>query len=237
MADPKNDITTSIEANDADVADLKKAHYIENAGATRLAVPNRVAQVQPGLNAQLLNMITLGKTYASFGGIDRCIRVLDAGTNHAHHCGSMMVKNLTTNQLMCSSCDKIKDPNANPKVINSSMIRLNQKELEECGLKEDPFAGRAVVPAQPAKAPAKKAQKARENAEVQRPKKTMKTPNKVVIEMTMEELKNDPNVVNVMLNKTLEAIFELPVSNFREAEAIRVVKERVESFLKGDQNG
>jgi len=55
--------------------------------------------------------------------------------------------------------------------------------------------------------------------------------------MTMEELKSDPDVVKVMLSKTLEAIFELPVSNFREAEAIRVVKERVESFLKGDQNG
>jgi hypothetical protein len=48
-------------------------------------------------------------------------------------------------------------------------------------------------------------------------------------------LKKDPNILNVMLQKTLEAIYELPVSNFREAEEIRVVKERVESFLtKGE---
>jgi hypothetical protein len=63
----------------------------------------------------------------------------------------------------------------------------------------------------------------------------VKTPNSVKIEMSMEELKKDPNVLNVMLQKTLEAIYELPVSNFREAEEIRVVKERVESFLtKGE---
>lgn len=64
----------------------------------------------------------------------------------------------------------------------------------------------------------------------------MKTPNKVTIEISMEELKKNPNVLDVMLKKTLEAIYELPVSNFHEAEEIRVVKERivkelVESFL------
>lgn len=229
MANPKDDITTSIEATDGDVADLKKTHYQENAGQTRLAPP--VAGVAPGLNPELMNMLKMGKKFAQFQGVDRCIRVLEPGTPNQRHCGAMMVKNLTVNQLMCSSCDRIKDVNAKPTVINSSMIRLSDKELAECGLKEDPLAHARTVPIQP-----KKVKKAVAATGEKRSVK-VKTPNKIMIEMSMEELKSDPDVIKVMLNKTLEAIFELPVSNFREAEAIRVVKERVESFLKGDQNG
>lgn len=228
----ENEIKTELNASDSDVSELKKAHY-EAAGGTRMAAP--VPQQPQGLNSELLNMLKIGKRYANFQGIDRCIQVLDVGMPHQRHCGSMMVKNLTMNQLMCTSCDRVKDPNARPNVINSSMIRLSQKELEECGLQSDPLAGKTVVP-EPAKEPAKKIKKERKDEAVVGPKtRTMKTPNKVNIEMTMEELKNNPDVVAVMLNKTLEAIYELPVSNFREAEAIRVVKERVESFLtKGD---
>lgn len=226
----ENDITTSIEASDADVSDLKKAHYdmagAEAAKATRMAPP--VQEQQRGLNQELLNMLKLGKRYASFNGIDRCIRILDSNTDHAHHCGAMMVKNLSINQLMCSSCDRIKDPNAKPKVINSSMIRLSQKELEECGLSEDP-----LLNAKPDPIPQPKREKKSQKTEaVVGPRKVkVKTPNSVKIEVTMSELKEHVNPVAVLLKRTLDAIYDLPVSNFREAEEIRVVKERVETFL------
>ena len=60
----------------------------------------------------------------------------------------------------------------------------------------------------------------------------MAVPNSVKIEVTMKELQSDSNVVGVLLQRTLDAIYELPVKNFREAEEIRVVKERVEGYLK-----
>lgn len=224
----ENDITTSIEATDEDVSSLKKDHY-KAAGieGTRMAPPARMPEKPKGLNQQLLNMITLGHRFASFGGVDRCILVIDQGTDHAHHCGAMIVSNLSTNQKMCSSCDRVKDPNARPKIINSSMIRLNDKELAECGLTEDP-----LLNAKPDPLP--KPKKAKAKAEpTEAPRRTkVKTPNTVKIEVTMKELQSDSNVVGVLLQKTLDAIFELPVSNFREAEEIRVVKERVEAHLK-----
>jgi len=186
-----------------------------------------------GLNQELLNMLTLGKKSYQFQGIDRCIRVLEKGTPNQRHCMAMMINNLTTNQRLCSSCDRIKDPNANPKVINSSMIRLSQKELEECGLQSDPLllAKAGVAPEKQ-----KLTRRTKEEMDIETPRRTkVKTPNSVKIEMSMADLKNSPNILNEMIKKTLEAIYELPVSNFREAEEIRVVKERVESYLsKGE---
>jgi hypothetical protein len=224
----ENDITKDIEATDADVADLKKAHYQESAGQTRVKAP--VPDVNPGLNTDLVQMLQMGKKSCQFQGLERCIRILDKGTKNARHCMAMMVNDLTHNVRMCSSCDRIKDPNANPTVINSSMIRLTQKELEECGLKADP-----LINAKPE--PIRKAKRLKTTAPASEgPRRTkVKTPNKVTIEMSMEELRSNPLVVKVMLQKTLDAIFELPVSNFREAEQIRIVKERVEEFLNATE--
>ena len=59
----------------------------------------------------------------------------------------------------------------------------------------------------------------------------MPVPSSVKIEVTMKELRDNPNIVSVLLTKTLESIFELPVKNFREAEEIRVVKDKVEQML------
>lgn len=227
MADTPNDITTEITASEDDVADLKKTHYKEAGAQTRMATPARISEQPHGLNIELLNMLKIGKRFATFQGVDRCIRVLDPNTPNARHCGAMMVKNLTTNMQMCSNCDKIKDPNAQPRIINSSMIRLSNKELEECGLKEDP-----LINAKPEPAPKKSRKNPAKMAEsVQRSRK-VPIPNSVKIEMTMKDLNQDSNVVGNILNKVLEAIFELPVKNFREAEEIRVVKERIEALLK-----
>jgi hypothetical protein len=229
----ENDIEKTLEASDEDVLSLRKQGVEATGGNTRMKAP--VNDMQTGLNQDLLSMLAFGKKSHQFQGIDRCIRVLEKGTPNQRHCLSMMVNNLTTSTRGCSSCDRIKDPNANPKVINSSMIRLSQKELEECGLQSDPLINakaQAVLVAKP-----KRTRRTKEEMATAGPRRTIvKTPNSVKIEMSMEELKKNPNVLNVMLEKTLEAIYELPVSNFREAEEIRVVKERVESFLtKGDK--
>lgn len=225
MAD--KDITTSIEADDSDVVSLKKDHYAETGGKTSLAPPSRVPEQPKTLNAELLNMLKLGKKFAQFQGIDRCIRVIEPGTPNQRHCLAMMVKNLTMNAQMCSNCDRVRDVNANPKIINSSMIRLSHKELEECGLSSDPLLNAKSQPVEQPKSRQKPAKVA--EPKLRRPK--VAVPKTVKIEMTMEDLKKDPNVLRIMLLKTLDAIFELPVSNFREAEEIRVVKERVDAAL------
>jgi hypothetical protein len=228
MADPKNEtIITTVEATESDVSEIKKAHYT-GGGGTRQAAP--VAQQPQGLNQQLVNMLTLGKTYYNFQGLDRCIRIIEPNTPNQRHCGAMMVKNSTVNQLICSNCDRVKDPNARPRTINSSMIRLSGEDLKEMGLTVDPLTDAVPEPEKP-----KRVKKSKTEIETKPRRIKMPVPSKVTIEVTMEELKSDPNVVKTLLNKALESIFELPVKNFREAEEIRVVKERVESFLNEEK--
>ena len=223
--DTPNDIEKTLEPDDADILSLKKDGVEATGGETRMKSP--VPETPAGLNQELVNMLALGKKSYQFQGLDRCIRILDKGTPNQRHCMAMMVNNLSTNTRGCSSCDRIRDPNARPTVINSASIRLSQKELEQCGLDHDPLLNAKPEPIkQPKRLKAPK-------EEAQRRIKVAK-PNSINIEVSMKELQTDPNVVNVLLKKALDAIFELPVKNFREAEEIRVVKERVESLLTGE---
>lgn len=236
MADSKNDITTEVNMTDTERLDLKKTQYQENSN-TRLPEPAQVSPLPRGLVSELVEQLKIGRKSSMFNGIERCIRVLEPGTPNQRHCYSMMVNNLTMNQRMCSQCDRIRDVNARPTVINSSMIKLTQKDLDEMHMDKDPNyrkPGTEAPKEEAAIKPAKKVKKVNTGVDIERPKKrtSMKTPSKIVIEMNMADLKTAPNVLNIMLEKALEAIFELPVSNFREAEEIRVVKERVEKFLQ-----
>lgn len=222
MADP-NDIEKTLEPDDADILSLKKDGVEATGGDTRMKSP--VPETPAGLNQELVNMLTLGKKSYQFQGLDRCIRILDKGTPNQRHCMAMMVNNLSTNTRGCSSCDRIRDPNARPTVINSASIRLSQKELEQCGLDHDP-----LLNAKPE--PIKQPKRLKVVTTESTPRRTkVAKPNSINIEVTMKELQNDPNVVSILLKKALDAIFELPVKNFREAEEIRVVKERVEEML------
>jgi hypothetical protein len=221
MADPKNDIISNVEISETDVSDLKKAHY-QQGGGTRTAAP--VQQLQTGLNAELVQMLKMGKKYSQFQGIDRCIRVINPGAPSQRHCFSMMVKDMGRNMFMCSSCDRVRDVNANPKTINSSMIKLTDKELEEFHMTKDPLANSI---SEPVKKP--KVSKEFKPAHIRRPK--MAGPKTVKIEVGMSELEKAPNAVSVLLQKTLAAIYDLPVTKFSEAEEIRVVSERIKLLI------
>jgi hypothetical protein len=219
MSNPNDDIITSVEATESDVLALKKAHY-QGGGGTRTPAP---IAVRTGLNEELMQMLKMGKRYNQFQGIDRCIRVLDPGAPSQRHCMSMMVRDNTRNMTICSSCDRIKDVNANPHVINSASVKLTQKELEDMKMTSDPTEALPVVKSR--QKPAKVA-----GSKSRRPK--VAVPNSVKIEVSMKELQADSSILGVLLQRTLDAIFDLPVKNFREAEEIRVVKERVEACLK-----
>lgn len=222
MATTPNDIERTIEASDEDAVSLRKQGVEQAGGETRMKSP--VQEVQGGLNQELLNMITLGKKSAQFQGLERCIRVVEPGTQNQRHCMSMMVNNLTMNQRLCSNCDRIRDPNANPRVINSSMIRLSDKELAECGLDKDPLLNAKVLEVKKVK------EKIIQPAPVQRRAKVAK-PNAVNIEVTMKELEENPNIVYVLLKKTLDAVYDLPITKFSEAEAIRGTSEKIKTLM------
>lgn len=223
MAD---DITNTIEASDEDVVSLKKQGVDAAGGRTRMKAP--VDDIQRGLNQDLVNMLSFGKKSNQFQGIERCIRILEKGTPNQRHCLSMMVSNLTTNQRICSSCDRIRDPNANPKVINSSMIRLSQKELNECGLESDPLLNAKAAAPVPVK---HKRSVGILEAPVRTRRPKVAVPNIVKIEITMKELEQNPDIVDVLLQKALEAIYDLPITKFSEAEAIRGTSEKIKKLL------
>ncbi len=226
MADPK-DIEKTLEASDEDVLSLRRQGVDAAGGNMKMKSP--IAETPAGLNEELLNMLKLGKKSYSFQGIDRCIRILESGTPNQRHCMSMMVNNLSTNQRICSSCDRIKDPNANPKVINSSMIRLSQKELEECGLQIDPLLNAKATEVSKVIPKIYKA-KAQKDVEPLRRIKVAK-PSSITIEVSMKDLEENPNIVSVLLKKTLEAVYELPITKFSEAEAIRGTSEKIKALL------
>jgi hypothetical protein len=228
--DSPNDIEKTLEPDEADILSLKKDGVQATGGDTRMKSP--VPETPAGLNQELVNMLTLGKKSYQFQGIDRCIRILDKGTPNQRHCMAMMINNLSTKTRGCSSCDRIRDPNARPTVINSASIRLSQKELEQCGLDHDPLLN---AKSEPIKQP--KRLKVKEVQPVQRRPKVA-VPNTVKIEITMKELEQNPDIVDVLLQKALEAIYELPITKFSEAEAIRGTSEKIKNLLRhGDNQG
>lgn len=215
------DIVTNVEANEGEVLALKKAHY-DTGGGTRTPAPVQSAQV--GLNEELVQMLKMGRKWNQFQGIDRCIRVLDPGTPSQRHCFAMMVKDMTQNKVVCSSCDRIRDLNAHPRVINSSMIKLSQKELEEFHMVKDPLEN-----AKPE--PIVKAKRLKKTDEVSQRRPKMAVPNKVVIEVTLKDIEDSEDIPALLMQKALEGIFNLPIAKYSDAEKIRMTSDRIKKFL------
>lgn len=224
----ENDITTEVNTEEKLVQELEKENAARLVGGHKEKSP--LADVGTGLNQQLLEMTKRGVNFQSFSGVERCIRILNAGSTSQRHCMAMMVSD-NVHGKHCSNCQKTPNPGiCNPTVINSSMIKLNDRELKECGLTVDPTyvppERRTTVPLKVRVAPVTKTR-------VVQPRRVkVVIPNQVKIEITMKELETS-DVVEVLLKKTLEAIYDLPITKFSEAEAIRSTSEKIKSLLKG----
>lgn len=228
-----DDITSEVAADEKLVEELEKERHVQT--VERSVEKNPLLSVESGLNPQLLEMTKRGVNSALFQGVERCIRVLDVGTHAQRHCMSMMVSD-TVNGKSCTRCQRRPNPGVcNPKVINSSMIKLNDRELKECGLEKDP----SYIPpernspeklAEVIKEP-RKARVAAQVAQVRRPK--MAVPNAVKIDVSMKDLNDSPDIARLLLEKAIEAIYELPITKFSEAEAIRSTSERIKALLNG----
>jgi len=194
---------------------------------------NPLASSEVGINENLVEMTKRGVNSALFSGVERCIRVLDKGSAAQRHCMAMMVTG-SLNGKQCTSCQKQPNPGVcNPKTINSSMIKLNDRELKECGLEKDPTyvapSGRTVVVPEPIRAravvPTVKRLYTRRLKVV--------VPNQVKIEVTMADLNSSEDIVKLLLEKAIKAIYDLPITKFSEAEAIRETSEKIKELLKG----
>jgi hypothetical protein len=227
MAD---DITSEVDTNEKVVQELEVERH--RATVERSAEKNPLAKTEGGLNEQLVEMTKRGVNSALFQGVERCIRVLDKGSAAQRHCMSMMISD-TINGKSCTHCQKRPNPGVcNPKVINSSMIKLNDKELKECGLDKDPSyipPEHRNVSVTPTVTKVTRAKVAKETTVRERRPRVV--PNQVKIEISMSDLNATPSIVDVLLRKTLEAIYELPITKFSEAEAIRGTSERIKELL------
>jgi hypothetical protein len=231
-----DDIVSEVNTDEKIVDELKVEQH--KGTVERSIQKNPLSQVESGLNEALVDMSKRGVNSALFQGVERCIRVLDKGSNNQRHCMSMMVTD-SVNGKVCTRCFKQPNPgNPRPTVINSSMIRLNDKELKECGLTVDP----TYVP--PEKrggvtvtfrndVGGKKVEPKVKRAYVRRESKVA-VPNAVKIEVTMADLNNSDDITKLLLQKAIEAIYELPITKFSEAEAIRSTSEKIKGLLKGE---
>jgi hypothetical protein len=224
MAD---DIISDVSTDEKLVDELKVEQH--RGTVERSIEKNPLAQSQTGLSQPLLNMLTLGKTTAMFQGVEKCIRVVDKGSTSQRHCLSMIVSEANRGKV-CTRCD-VSRPQGfpEPKIINSSMIKLNDKELKECGLDSDPTY---VAPAKRTQAvPAVEAPKPRVKRQYTRREPKVAAPNAVKIEISLKDLDTASDITRVLLTKALEAIYELPITKFSEAEAIRGTSERIKLIL------
>jgi hypothetical protein len=228
-----DDITSDVNTDDKLVEELKVQQHKQT--VERTVEKNPLMNVESGLNEQLVEMTKRGVTSALFGGVERCISVIDKGSANQRHCMAMMVTDSARGKV-CTRCNKQPNPGVcNPKVINSSMIRLNDKELKECGLDKDPTY---IPPEKRGTEPKitlepKKDYVVRVKRQYTRRIKVA-VPNTVKIELSMNELDTSEDLVKLLLEKTIAAIYELPITKFSEAEAIRSTSEKIKGLLKGE---
>lgn len=228
-----DDITSDINTDEKLVDELKVEQH--RATVEKSVEKNPLAKVEGGLNEALVEMTKRGVNAALFQGVERCIRIVDKGSNNQRHCMSMMVID-ANNGKVCTRCFKQPNPGcARPTVINSSMIRLNDKELKECGLEKDPTyvnpktTQGSVISIRNDVAEKTVPRVKREYT--RRPK--VAVPNAVKIEVSMKDLNDTNDITRLLLEKAIEAIYELPITKFSEAEAIRSTSERIKALLKG----
>lgn len=224
-----DDITSDVNTDEKIVEELQQERQAQLLSGTKARSP--LAESGSGLNQNLLEMSKRGVNTATFSGVERCIRVINAGSNGERHCMGMVVSNNVQGKH-CTACQRLPNPGiCNPTVINSSMIKLNDKELKELGMESDPvYQAPTKASKTPVPAPVAKRKVVSLAPRERRPK--VAGPKTVKIEIPLQDLANALNPTVALLNATLASIYELPVTKFSEAEDIRVVSEKIKSLIK-----
>ena len=140
------------------------------------------------------------------------------------YCNTPVVLDISENRKTCPSCEKCPPVgNVNPRITNAAGVRLTQKELEECGLKEDT----SLVPSKPQKVEKKVRAKKAVEAKVTKAKKDF-----VEIDIDLGTLEADGDVAAILIRKAIDAMDKLPTPTLAESKRLIRIQERLEGMLK-----
>lgn len=175
-------------------------------------------------------------------GVERCQRIVEAVlANDAKdpmqgfkkvraHCNKPVTLSISEGGKTCPSCEKQPPIGwASPRVTNAAGVRLTPKELEECGVTdgEDPSLKAAPV-VKPVRAQ-RKPREAKPAVEAKVKKEVKK--DVVLLEVPLSVLEENADVAATLIEKTIEAFGQLPVTNFAESKRLIKLEEKLRSML------
>lgn len=140
-------------------------------------------------------------------------------------CSRPLTLSISENRKVCPDCERPAPVgNVHPRTINSRDIRLTQKELSECGVKEDVVA----VPVAPKRAPRKPRElKPAVEAKVSKNKKDC-----VVIEIDLVTMEKTEDIAALLIRLASNGLNDIPVTNFGESKRLIKLQEKLESLLE-----
>lgn len=144
-------------------------------------------------------------------------------------CSRPLVLNISENRKTCPDCEKPAPiGNVNPRTINSKDIGLTKKELEECGITDG-------------KEPAYKEAKVEKVRQPRKPKEaklaveakvSKKSKDVVLLEVPLATLEGNVDVARALIEKTIDAFGQLPVTNFAESKRLIKLEEKLRGLLE-----
>lgn len=169
-------------------------------------------------------------------GADVCHKIIKAAVENVkgdpskgyHYedvfCNKPVVLDISENRKTCPSCEK-RPPvgNVHPRTTNSAGIILTQKELQECGVTEDPSLKAVPKPKAKKTVVAKKAVEAK----VKNAKK-----DSVSIEVDLGTLESAEDIAAVLIRKASDAMDQLPTPTLAESKRLIRIQEKLDSLLK-----
>lgn len=173
-------------------------------------------------------------------GVDRCARIImqavpnvPGDDSKGYHnvsgpCGMPITQRISDGVKGCPRCDK--EPpvgNVHPVVTNSAEIRLTLAELKECGLDSDNAS--LVGPQSPPKKRGRprKAEEATETVPTVPTKK-----GQIVLKFSASDLAHSEDIIRFLVKNTIEAMDDLPVSNYGESRQLDKVRSKLEGLLE-----
>jgi len=176
-------------------------------------------------------------------GVERCHRVVETVvandpkdptqgfTRTKAYCNKPVTNNIAEGGKTCPACEKQPPIGwASPRITNAAGVKLTPKELEECGVKD------GQDPSLTATAPVKRVRVQRKPKESKpaveaKVKKEIKK-DTVLLEVPLSILEENGDVAKTLIEKTIDAFGQLPVTNFAESKRLIKLEEKLRGLLE-----
>lgn len=168
-------------------------------------------------------------------GVDRCSRTVMKAVHNVPNddskgfhnipsiCSMPIVQRISDGVKGCPHCDK--EPavgNVHPRVTSASQVALTAKELQECGVENDP----SLIKITPKKAKKVVQEKKAVEAKVNKAKKDV-----VEFAVTLDLLEQAEDLPRLLIKSASEGLDKLPVTNFAESKRLLRLQEKLERLL------